>query len=286
MKRELWRAIAGALSFLLASAAIADISEEDIRQFEKGKTTYTQVVEKLGPPTRTEFSDEGLRGIAYLDRSTNANAASTVSVLGSLAAIFIPGGAGLATSAASLATGTLAGGAEGKHAITAFAFDKNGTLLYYRANVITASVGAFSSSTNKKTITSEDGAAPLFPINMPLSDEQRMEMTKKFPADDKPRLGIVFSTFDKFDERIQARLAATKFLGVYVAFISDGLPAHKAGLMEGDYLYLANGMLVTSQEDMAQAMSTVRKGDAIKLHVRRINRNANLWKEKVLTVQF
>jgi predicted ribonuclease toxin of YeeF-YezG toxin-antitoxin module len=277
--------IIGLVLLVMASAAVAGISENELRQFEKGKTTYDQVVVKLGPPMKTGYNDEGLRAIAYVEQSTRMNSTSTAAMLGSLASIFIPGAAGLAASTASLVAQTVGGGAEGTSSFASFTFDKNGRLIYFISNVVSANAGTFDSKTSSKQISSEDGATPLPNIKVTLSDDQRNPPPISSP-DGKPRLGIKFVPIAFLDEASRNKLAAAKFDGLIVTVVAKESVADKAGIREGDYLYIINGMLVYSIDDVVKAMSTVTKGNIIKARARRIDPNANVYREQVFSLQF
>ena len=261
----------------------AEIPESALVPLKKGKTTYDQVVALFGQPTKVEYNDEGLRGIRYFDQSTQLNSASTVSLLGSIASIFVPGIGGVVASAASAATGSIAGGATGKVSIITFSFDKNGLLIYYRAALTTADAGTFNSKTNTKIVTSEDGVKPL-PLIAPPKGQQKTSATSQ--QDDRPRLGINYIPIAFLVEKQRDDFSAANFNGVIIADTAEESVAAKAGILPGDYLYILNGMFVTTIEEVAVAMSTIRKGDKIKARVRRIDPNARLYKELILPLSF
>ena len=274
------------LAMLLStvSSAMADVSEGDLRDFVKGKTTLDEVVAKFGQPSKIEYNDEGLRGIAYLDQSTHSNADPTISIFSSLAALSVSGRTGPTISGASLALGTV-GGADSNSAITAFAFDKNGLLMYYRAVVSTASANTFGSDSSSKVITSEDGAAPMPKVKLALTDDQRKQLPVAL-TDDKPVLGISCGAISALSEKSRNEFAAAKFDGLIVVYVRDGSPGQKAGIQLNDYVYVVNGMLVNSTETLKYAMSTVSKGDTVRVRAKRIDYNANLWREQIFTVHF
>ncbi len=57
-------------------------------------------------------------------------------------------------------------------------------------------------------------------------------------------------------------------------------------MLVGDYLYVLNGVLVTSFADAAKAMTTVKAGDTVIARVKRIDETAHLAKETVLKLKF
>ena len=88
-----------------------EVDEAKLAQFEKGKTTYQEVVQALGPPTQSVLAEDGTRRIFYNHTSTNSNAASYVPIVGS---VF--------------------GRTEIQSSNVAFKFDRNGVLQGYTAS--------------------------------------------------------------------------------------------------------------------------------------------------------
>jgi hypothetical protein len=279
--------LALAVAFLsMMSIARADVLVSDLRQFEKGKTTYDDVVQKLGPPTRTEYNDEGLRAVAYVDQHTQLNAASVLSVLGTAASIFMPVPSALATSAGSYVTELMAGGANGTSSVVALVFDKNGLLMYYRAVLGAVNVNTFASTSSTNVITSEDGAAPMPNLKATPPTEEQLRKIPPITPGDKPRLGIQFVPIGAISPEQRDQFAAAKFNGLIVMYVVNDSAAQRAGIHVSDYLYVLNGMLVTSAADVAQAMSTVQRGDRIKARIKRIDSNAHLSREQIVELQF
>lgn len=268
-----------AIGFLPTFALAFD--ESDIGSLHKWDTTFDEVVAKFGEPQRMEFSDDGLRTAGYFDSSAQMNAASAASLIGSVASIFLPGAAALTTSTASSVVGAVGGGASGKSSAVAMTFDKNGRLLYWRAILGDMRVGTFSSGSSQKTASSEDGAGPMPNFTVP-----PMPVPAAAPSDGKPRLGITYATLPMLAAETQEKFAAARFRGVIVTTVSPGSAAEKAGIRPSDYLYVLNGAFVDSADEIAKAMQPVRTGDAIKAHVKRIDQNARLVKEEVVTLRF
>lgn len=239
--------------------ARAEISASDLRQFEKGKTTLDQVIDRLGQPSVTDVTGEGLKGIAYAAPDTTLKPGAVLALFGTVDGVFTPG--------APAANPDPGGGA-----ITAFVFDRAGRLLYYR-----------SVSGSNKPITSEDGAAEMPDVKLTLPPE-KIESTT--PDDGKPHLGIQLVPISDLDDQHRRDFAAAKFDGVVVANVIAGSVAEKAGLRVGDYLYVLNGVMVTSFDDAANAMATIKPGDTVLARAKRIDETTHLARETVFTLKF
>jgi len=251
--------LAIAFSFA-ATAALADLSESDILQFAKDAATYDEVVAKLGEPSATQVNDEGLKAVAYL--------APGAKLEGGSASIFAAFGGLAATADASR---------KASAPMTALIFDRTGRLLFYRA--VLGGPGA-----KARTITSEDGAGPLPNVNAIISAQQ-IESSPP-PADDKPHLGIQLIPVSATDEKYRHDFAAAKFDGMIVVNVLEGSAAEKAGIEKNDYLYLLNGFLVTSFDDVAKAMATVEKGATVKVRAIRIDQATSRFAEKIFVLNF
>jgi len=247
---------------LLASSALAEVTESDLRSLEKGKATYRQVVTLFGEPAKTETDDEGLIAIGYAPTGGLPAPPKATSVFASVAGAFSSAQPGASDEASS-------------HWPTAFVFDKNGLLLYY--SVALGGPGA-------PPITSEDGAGPMPNVAIQLSDEQRRALV---PLNDgKPHLGIQLVPVGDLDEQHRADFAAAKFDGVVVVNLLDGSVAQRAGMQVGDYLYVLNGALVTSTKEVLAAMMGVKLGDRIRVRAKRIDQLTHLVKDMVFDLRF
>jgi len=117
-----------------------------------------------------------------------------------------------------------------------------------------------------------------------LDDEQRKALVPA--ADGKPHLGVQLVPVSDLDEQHRADFAAAKFDGMVVANVLDGSVAHEAGLRVGDYLYVLNGMRVTSPQEILSAMATVKIGDAVKVRAKRIDQGTHLVHDMVFDLKF
>lgn len=246
-------------SFAAPLSARAEIGASDLRQFEKGKTTFDQVVAKLGAPTITDVTPEGLKGIVYAPPDTPLQPGAVLAMFGQVDGVFTPGAPAVEPTA-------------GQGAVTAFVFDRAGRLLYYR-----------SVAGPDKTITSEDGAAEMPNVKPSLAADKIETAT---PDDGKPHLGIQLVPVSELDERYRNDFAAAKFDGVVVANVIAGSVAEKAGMRVGDYLYVLNGVLVTSFADAASAMATIKSGDRVLARAKRIDEATHLARETIFTLNF
>lgn len=162
------------------------------------------------------------------------------------------------------------GGLSSKSALAILLFDKSGRMIRYRA---LAGAGI--------PITSEDGAGA-----MPNLSTMQAVVPPPWPMDDKPHLGIHFVPISDIDEKFRHDFAAAKFNGVVVTQVKSGSVAQKAGIKKNDYLYILNGLMITSNDDALAAMATVKKGDTIKAHVQRIDQEANRSQEQIFDLHF
>lgn len=87
------------------------VDQDKLSQFQKGKTTYAEVIEKLGKPTQNTINSDGTRTIMYMYAQAQANAAN-----------FIP------------LVGSFLGGAESENTTVTLTFDKRNILTSYTAS--------------------------------------------------------------------------------------------------------------------------------------------------------
>lgn len=106
------------LSVLIAVFALSacmsmgtKVDQEKLSQFVKGKTTYAEVVQKLGKPTQNTINSDGTRTITYVYAQSQANAASFIPIVGGFL-----------------------GGAESENTTVALNFDKKSLLTSYTAS--------------------------------------------------------------------------------------------------------------------------------------------------------
>ncbi len=260
MKRLALAVALSLLASLMGSIPVwAEVIASDLSQFDKGKSTLDQVVAKLGQPTSTEVTGEGLKGIIYAPPDTSLKPGAALAMFGVVDGVFTPGAPAVDP-------------ASGQGAVTAFVFDRAGRLLYYRS--------VFGPD---KAITSEDGAAEMPNVKLTLAADKIENTT---PDDGKPHLGIQLVPISDLDEQHRNDFAAAKFDGVVVANVIAGSVAEKAGLRVGDYLYVLNGTLVTSFDDAARAMATIKSGDMVLARAKRIDEATHLARETVFTLNF
>lgn len=87
------------------------VEQDKLSQFVKGKTTYTEVIEKLGKPTQNTINADGSRTITYMYGQSQAKAAN-----------FIP------------FVGAFLGGAESENTTVTLNFDKRNILTSFSAS--------------------------------------------------------------------------------------------------------------------------------------------------------
>ena len=99
------------------------VDQDKLARFEKGKTTYAQVIEQLGKPTQSTLNSDGSRRIMYTYMQSQAKAAN-----------FIP------------IVGAFAGGADTENTNVMLEFDQNSMLTNYSATQGSTSMGTGLSS--------------------------------------------------------------------------------------------------------------------------------------------
>lgn len=110
--------VAAALTLSACFATGKKVTQEQVSQFQKGKTTYQEVISRLGEPTHSTMNSDGSRSIGYSYAQSQASAAS-----------FIP------------YIGGLVGGSESEHTSVSMRFDQNGILTDYAATSGKTSTG-------------------------------------------------------------------------------------------------------------------------------------------------
>ncbi len=277
--------IAIALAIVAISTnSLAQVTETALRDLVIGKATFADVVARFGQPTKSEYNDEGLRAVVYVDNSTQLNEVSKAALAGSLASIFIPGSAGLATSVISTTMATVAGGATGTSQMAGLVFDKNDVLIRYQAIFGTSQASTFGATAQAREVTSRDGADPM--PNITLNQATLSTPPQAAPSFDRPRLGITYLPIRQLEERAAAAFQRAKFDGVVINGILEHSVAARAGFRANDYLYILNGQLVATADDVVAAMSTIKPGDSIKARVMRVDHNTRLVHDRILSLQF
>jgi membrane-associated protease RseP (regulator of RpoE activity) len=243
---------------MIATTARAGDADRDPSGFVKGKSTFAEVIAKFGPPAKSETNEEGLKAIAYTAKADALDAGAIFAFFGSADGVFMPG-------APKAKAGDLG-------ALTAFVFDRYGRLMYYRAVV-----------NGGRPITSEDGAGPMPNVKITLSADQ---LQSSLPDDGKPHLGIQLVPIADLDAAHKKQFAEAHFDGLVVANVIPDSPGAQAGIVAGDYLYVLNGVLLSSFADAARAMAGVKKGDTVIARAKRIDETAHLAKETIFELAF
>lgn len=108
------RALAAAVLLIMLGGCAASgvkVTEDQARQFERGKSTYADVVGKLGPPNSSVSLSSGMRVISYAYVEAAARPAT-----------FIP------------IVGAFVGGADARSNVVTFTFGPDGILTNYIAS--------------------------------------------------------------------------------------------------------------------------------------------------------
>lgn len=85
---------------------------------------------------------------------------------------------------------------------------------------------------------------------------------------DTPRLGVTVSTVNRSNN--QAVYAGLLPMGAMIAEIEEGSPAERAGLQVDDIVVEADGVIITSVNELSQAISQKRYGDVMQIKVYRV----------------
>jgi len=247
------------LSILLAAPAVrAAITDEALRGFEKGKTSLAEVTAKLGDPAKTLANEEGLKAIVYVDPAQPADPDAAVTVfndIGKLASVASQSG-------------------DGNGGLSSFVFDRQDRLVYWRAMV------------GGRLVTSEDGAEPIPNVTFDVSQHQSEVSAAQQAATDRPRLGIQLAPTSSSGEVHRKEFEAARFAGLVVVNVLKDSPAERAGVKAGDYIYLIDGNLVVTFDEVARAMASVKKGEAVIIRARRIDQATRLVSEQIFHLQF
>jgi hypothetical protein len=246
------------LALALGTAIAADtaLTEGTLRAFAKGKTTLDEVTARLGAPARTATDAEGLTAIVYPTAAGGTDTDAAVALFGSIG---------------KFASAALTEGPEVLNA-AGFVFDREKRLVYYRAGI------------GKRLLTSEDGSGTMPNVVYDISAQQSAVSAQQ-NSGDRPHLGLQLVPTDGTGEQHRKDFDAAKFRGMIVVKVLPGSAAEKAGLQPQDYLYLLNGFLVASFDDVAHAMESINPGDTVRLHARRIDQSTNLVSEHVFDVK-
>ena len=94
------------------------VDQDKLARFEKGKTTYTEVIQQLGKPTQSTVNSDGTRKVVYTYMQSQAKASN-----------FIP------------IVGAFVGGADTENTNVTLDFDQNSLLTNYSATQGSSSMG-------------------------------------------------------------------------------------------------------------------------------------------------
>jgi outer membrane protein assembly factor BamE (lipoprotein component of BamABCDE complex) len=110
--------IVALLAFTSCMSMGTKVDQDKLARFEKGKTTYAEVVQQLGKPTQSTLNSDGSRRIMYTYMQSQAKAAN-----------FIP------------IVGAFTGGADTENTNVMLEFDQNSVLTNYSATQGSTSMG-------------------------------------------------------------------------------------------------------------------------------------------------
>src|SRR5262245_9411860 len=102
--------IAALFAFTACVSMGTKVDQDKLAQFEKGKTTYAEVIQQLGKPTQSTLNADGSRRLLYTYMQSQAKAAN-----------FIP------------IVGAFTGGADTENTSVMLEFDQNSVLTNYLA---------------------------------------------------------------------------------------------------------------------------------------------------------
>jgi outer membrane protein assembly factor BamE (lipoprotein component of BamABCDE complex) len=128
----------GALLLAGCAATGVQVKPEQLSKFERGKTTYQEVVASLGKPNFTSMTADGARTATYFYAESSVQAAT-----------FIP------------IVGAFAGGADTRSNSVMMTFDRHGVLQNYTSSEGAMGTGTgFSAGTSVERVQNQPRQAP------------------------------------------------------------------------------------------------------------------------------
>jgi outer membrane protein assembly factor BamE (lipoprotein component of BamABCDE complex) len=94
------------------------VDQDKLTRFEKGKTTYAEVIQQLGKPTQSTLNSDGTRTVVYTYVQSQAKAANSIPIVGAFT-----------------------GGADTENTSVMLNFDKDSVLTNYSATQGSSSMG-------------------------------------------------------------------------------------------------------------------------------------------------
>lgn len=227
-------ALAGFLSGCAASGV--QVKEEQLSQFERGKTTTQEVLSALGPPSHSTLMPNGNRIFIYSYAQIQTRPETFIPFVGAFV-----GGADMKTNSATLI------------------FDGRGIL-----QSVSASSGATGTGMGLASGTGAPERVPEQPKQAPAS--------LAVPTN-RPVLGIKLMDLPP---ALASSLGRADQGGVMVVIVTPGTAAEKAGLLPGDVITAYNGKPIRNQTDLLASGDTVNAGSEVPLHVLRGNKDMDL----------
>jgi outer membrane protein assembly factor BamE (lipoprotein component of BamABCDE complex) len=74
--------IAALFAFTACVSMGTKVDQDKLAQFQKGKTTYAEVIQQLGKPTQSTLNADGSRRIMYTYMQSQAKAANFIPIVG------------------------------------------------------------------------------------------------------------------------------------------------------------------------------------------------------------
>ncbi len=120
-----------------------------------------------------------------------------------------------------------------------------------------------------------------------IPNKKPLEVLPWANADGKAHLGAVGSLLSEVSgSAARAELDAGDISGFYLVHVPPGSPADSAGLRAGDIIYMMDGTLIVSREDLARVMNRVRLGDTIWLSILKVNDQGTRWTPRDIKLSF
>lgn len=267
------------------SANAADTSDflSKLRSLKVGEITQAQAVRLLGDPQKQQATKDGGSVIFTYENNSDAgkgNGLGSIATIAGLAAYLMPTQLGMATEVAAEAAGTAGNVANGLTASGSsnepsgsyqvlIAFDRESRFISWAGTV-----------NGKKVSSSEGGSIPI--IKFPGT-----QVASPPPADGKAHLSVGGAMLSEItDPAVRAALDAGGFTGFAIGSVYPGGVAERAGLRTGDIIYLMDGTLIASKEDLYRVLNRLRPGDTIWATVLKINDQSNYWTPKDIQISF
>ena len=239
-------------------------------------TSQTDARRALGKPQREASAGDGMTVLVYAAGGGGGSNIGDLADLAGLAAWLMPAQMGMATetvsaiagmggSAVSQASGS--GSTKSDYTIMML-FDREGRLVGWKGTA------------DGQPVRSSDSGVMGFATDAELQQIAQTPTNQPSPASDgKPHLGarvlLVPGGFTVPDTRKQAE--RTGMCGMLILNLVHGSPAERAGLRLNDLVFIVDGELIASANDLQNVLARTRPGKAVNVLYYRLDSAKKEW---------